>query len=239
MKVQVTPAPWGLRDVVLALVAAVALVLLVLGSAIAGLIALRQSFDSGSLARPLAIAAIIIYQLGFLGIALSFARGRGGTAALGFRPCSPRAFVAALGCLVLGLGIQVGYGLLLQALGLAQENPQRIDVLVGTTPASLAIALLSAALIAPIAEEAFFRGLVLQGLIGRLGAVGAVVVSSLLFALSHLVPQVIPPIFLLGILLALLRLWSGSLWPAILLHSLFNTLSLVAVYTASRSPSLS
>jgi membrane protease YdiL (CAAX protease family) len=226
--------PWGVREVVAATLAAIALVILVVGGAFGALFLLRSVIDTAPFARPVAIGAAIVYQLGFLAIALAVAWRRGGPAALGFRAFSPASLLAAGGLLVLGVTVQVAYGLALQALGLGQENPQRIDVLVGATPLSLAVALISGAVLAPIAEEAFFRGLVLPGLTGRLGTPGAVVVSSALFALAHLVPQVYLPIFVLGVFLALLRIWARSLWPAIALHSAFNAISLLAVFAVSQ-----
>lgn len=229
-----TTVPWGIRDIVGALLAAVALVGLIVGGALGGLMLLRSFIDVGPLARPVTLGAITLAQLSLLAVALVTAARRGGLAALGFRPAPPDGLLAAAGLLVVGLVIQIAYGLALQALGLGQENPQRIDLLVGATPLSLAFALLSGAVIAPIAEEAFFRGLILPGLIPRLGTVGAVIVSSALFAVAHLVPQVIIPTFALGILLAILRLRFGSLWPPILLHASFNALALVAVFAATR-----
>ncbi|GIW05857.1 MAG: hypothetical protein KatS3mg060_0662 [Dehalococcoidia bacterium] len=235
VNVQLAPVPWGLRDVILALVAALVLVLVVVGGALGGLFVFRTIVDVSPFARPVSIAAIAIYQIGFLGIALVIARRRGGLAALGFRAFPPAALLAVATLLFLGLLVQIAYGLLLQSLGIGQENPQRIDLLVGATPVSLAIALLSGAVLAPIAEETFFRGLVLTGLIARLGVTGAVAVSSALFAAAHLVPQVIPPIFILGVLLAILRLWSGSLWPPIALHAAFNAISLLAVFAVAQT----
>ncbi|MCS6802748.1 MAG: type II CAAX endopeptidase family protein [Chloroflexota bacterium] len=235
MDVERSPVPWGIGDILGAIAAAIALVILIVGGAFAVLALLRPVIDVAPFARPVSIGAITAAQLGLLGIALAFAARRGGLAALGFRRFPPDALLAAAGLLLAGLIIQLAYGLALQALGLGQENPQRIDVLVGATPLSLAIALLSGAVITPIAEETFFRGFILPGLVGRLGTAGAVTVSSALFAVAHLVPQVMLPTFLLGILLALLRLWSGSLWPPILLHASFNALALLAVYTATRA----
>lgn len=229
-----TTVPWGIREVIAALVAAIALVGLIAGGALGGLVILRSFIDVGPLARPVSLGAITLAQLGLLGIALGIAARRASLTALGFRPFPPEGLLAVAGLLVVGLLIQIAYGLTLQALGLGNENPQRIDVLVGATPLSLAFALLSGAVIAPVAEEAFFRGLILPGLIARLGAGGAVIVSSALFAIAHLVPPVIIPTFALGILLAILRLRFGSLWPPILLHASFNALALVAVFTATR-----
>jgi membrane protease YdiL (CAAX protease family) len=82
-------------------------------------------------------------------------------------------------------------------------------------------------------EELVFRG-VLLGLLGRwTGLAAGVVLSSALFAAVHVAASVtwgrMAGVFLLGLLLALLRLRSGSLWPAIAAHWSFHVLSYAAV----------
>ena len=54
--------------------------------------------------------------------------------------------------------------------------------------------------------------------------------SALLFAAAHLDPRSFLPDFMGGLAMGYVRVLSGSLWPAILLHAAFNTVSmLVAV----------
>ena len=50
----------------------------------------------------------------------------------------------------------------------------------------------------------------------------AVIISALVFALAHLSVGETPPLFVLGIGLALLRLSTGRLLPCIIMHSLWN-----------------
>ena len=82
------------------------------------------------------------------------------------------------------------------------------------------------ALAPAIAEEFLFRGLVLGALRERFQSVHAVVVSALLFGLFHLNIYQLPTAFVVGIILAVLTLISGSIWPAVLLHLLHNGLAL-------------
>ena len=82
------------------------------------------------------------------------------------------------------------------------------------------------ALAPAIAEEFLFRGLVLGALRERFQALPAVIVSALLFALFHLNIYQVPTAFVVGIVLAVLTLFSGSIWPAVLLHLLHNGLAL-------------
>ncbi len=79
-----------------------------------------------------------------------------------------------------------------------------------------------AAVFAPLAEELLFRGLIFGLFKKRLGPTAAVVLASALFALIHLLPEVIFPIFLVGLVLNWVYLRTGSLAYTILFHMLFN-----------------
>lgn len=81
-------------------------------------------------------------------------------------------------------------------------------------------------LIGPVLEEFIFRGVVLK-LLQKQGVSFAVIFSAALFALFHQnVAQFFLP-FVLGIMLALITVRSGSILPAILAHILNNTLAMV------------
>jgi membrane protease YdiL (CAAX protease family) len=82
-------------------------------------------------------------------------------------------------------------------------------------------------------EELVFRGTLL-GLLGRwTGPWLAVVLSSVLFAAVHVAASItwarLLGVFLFGLLLALLRLRTRSLWPAIAAHWSFHFLSFALV----------
>lgn len=90
-----------------------------------------------------------------------------------------------------------------------------------------------AVIVAPIAEEFFFRGLLLPA-IWRLTGLAwlAIVLSAALFAMVHMAfPQTVLPMFTFGIVLGGLRVKSGSLPLCTLVHALFNgrTMALVAL----------
>ena len=61
----------------------------------------------------------------------------------------------------------------------------------------------------------------------------AALLSAGLFALAHFVPTSFLPIFILGIIFAFLYQTSGSIWPAVLMHMLTNTVALATVYAIS------
>ena len=78
----------------------------------------------------------------------------------------------------------------------------------------------------PLTEEIFFRGFVFAGLANRLGTVRGVVLSAAVFSLFHVAPSVLLPIFVTGILLALLYQRTRSIWPCIAAHAGQNAAAL-------------
>jgi membrane protease YdiL (CAAX protease family) len=82
-------------------------------------------------------------------------------------------------------------------------------------------------IVAPVVEELLFRGVILDGIQLRYGTKTAVIVSSFLFGLTHLVPWAILNAFLLGFFFAWLKLKTGSLRLCIIAHSLYNSIPLI------------
>ncbi|MBD3676093.1 MAG: CPBP family intramembrane metalloprotease [Planctomycetaceae bacterium] len=84
------------------------------------------------------------------------------------------------------------------------------------------------ALLPALCEELAFRGFILSGF-SRNGRTGvAVVFSALLFGVMHMIPQQVFNAFLLGLVLGLLALRSGSLLPGVLFHFVNNALGVVS-----------
>lgn len=81
---------------------------------------------------------------------------------------------------------------------------------------------LAVLVVGPIAEELFFRGWMFRGLRARYGFLWSAVLSSILFGLLHLNPGSILNSFLGGMLYAWLTYQTGSVWPAVVAHSLGN-----------------
>lgn len=77
-------------------------------------------------------------------------------------------------------------------------------------------------ILAPVVEELIFRGVIFSGFQKNYSPFWSVFFSALLFALFHLNPWQLGPTFLLGLLLGLVRLRTGSLLAAIFTHALHN-----------------
>jgi membrane protease YdiL (CAAX protease family) len=93
--------------------------------------------------------------------------------------------------------------------------------------AGMATIALGAVVAAPVMEELFFRGFIFGMLRSWLGRRGAVLLTSAAFAAFHVLPVVILPIFLVGLVLNWIYLKTGSLAYPILFHALFNGTNLV------------
>ena len=83
--------------------------------------------------------------------------------------------------------------------------------------------------VVPFTEELFFRGLGVRAL-SFLGGLGAVVVTGLVFGLSHGILAALPPLLLFGLALGWVRLRSDSVWPGVLAHGFYNGTAILIVY---------
>ena len=102
------------------------------------------------------------------------------------------------------------------------SNPLLDLVLRSHEPLPLTLLLFTTVVLAPFFEELIFRGALLPALVDKFGRSWGIGISALVFALAHLSVGELPPLFVLGIGLAILRLSSGRLMPCALMHSLWN-----------------
>ena len=82
---------------------------------------------------------------------------------------------------------------------------------------------------APLAEEFFFRGMVLQGFRRRMSDASAVILSSAFFAMVHIQPILYPGTFAVGVAAAMATLKTRRLGMAWAIHVGFNSVTLVTL----------
>lgn len=112
---------------------------------------------------------------------------------------------------------------LTKAMGLLTSEDTSLWVLLGVF-----------ALAPAVCEELAFRGFVLSGL-GRSGRTGlAVVGSSLAFGIMHMIPQQVFNASLLGLVLGLIAVRSGSLLACVVFHLIYNSLGVLHGYFGAR-----
>jgi uncharacterized protein len=86
---------------------------------------------------------------------------------------------------------------------------------------------LTALVVAPISEELIFRGYVFGVLRRYTGRWWAMAISALVFAAIHAHIPSLAGLFALAVALTLVYEGAGSLWAPILMHSLFNGITVV------------
>jgi membrane protease YdiL (CAAX protease family) len=139
-------------------------------------------------------------------------------------------FAAGIGYYV----VSAGYQSIVNLHG-SDKLPPELGV--STSTAALVGATIFVCVIAPIAEEFFFRGFVFGALrrwhptiLGRdVGTWVAAVITGILFGLAHTgsaSSQYLIPLGFLGFVLCLVRWKTGSLYPCMALHSVNNSLAL-------------
>lgn len=89
------------------------------------------------------------------------------------------------------------------------------------------IAVVATVVIAPIAEELFFRGVAFNAWVREYGLRAGVVLSALLFGVIHGSLAAFVPIFVLGLALAIIYRRTGNLASNIALHATFNGISVL------------
>jgi membrane protease YdiL (CAAX protease family) len=190
----------------------------------------------------LLLVLVVTSQLFGLVLALAFLRWRG----VGLRPMVGP--VRPLGRLVgqgVGLGIAAIAGstlivsLLVALTGSDATPDQLLTDGILDTPLQLVLAVVAAVVLAPLAEELLFRGLLHRGLRRRLALAPATAVSSVLFALVHIdvvlsQPLAIAGLVLVGVVLAIAYERTGSLIVPVIIHAVHNAVTIVAVVVTAR-----
>lgn len=83
------------------------------------------------------------------------------------------------------------------------------------------------AVLAPIAEEVYFRGMMFPLMRRRFSMIFTIFQNALLFAVVHFIPLLVPSLFVIGCVLTWARDQSDSIYPSIALHVLQNSLAVV------------
>jgi membrane protease YdiL (CAAX protease family) len=225
------------RDLIPVLVFAILGIVLVF-AVIVGLARADRAFYRANVETIALSAALAIYLAVGAGIAVALRRLPAPLAFLGLRwPTLRDLGVTAALVVPWYIGIAVVTALSSAVLNGGRVVPGNTRQLFIQHPHGLGIlvlALLVTAVAAPLCEEAFFRGMLFRLLRRRLPLWAAVLLSATAFGLAHASPTVsyaLLPVFIyMGVVLAVVYAWTGSLTNTVLLHSLNNTVGTVTVF---------
>ena len=207
--------------------------LLILVGGIGLILLLMPLVDSlgGNLSTAAFVFAIILELLLLLAAWLFGPYRYGGSIqALGFR--APLRGTASLPWRVLLASLILAsiYIAIMSAIGLeALEPPSLPEEVVESNMDRIAMFVL-VVLLAPLAEETFFRGFLLPVLASRWGFLWGAGLTSLLFGLTHGALGMIVPAFATGMLLAWLYYRTRSLWSCFLAHGAQNALAFALTF---------
>lgn len=187
---------------------------------------------------PAVIPYLIYYALVLAGVALAARRtGRGIQEALGLQRDTAAAAVRrglelGLATLPLVMGVALATDWTLRQVGVDTQRQPIFDVLAdpGLPAAMRALLLLIAVAVAPLAEEAVFRGVLLPTALQRWRPAAAFLLVNTIFALLHLHAPSFPPLLTVGLCFSAGMLATGSLLTPVVMHALFNAEMLLAFY---------
>lgn len=224
--------PWSVTDVVKGIgffvVAEIALLIVVLG-------VLRLLPSNGDQV-PTTAAMFVAMQVGELVILLaawrfSVFKYRSGWRSLGFR--SPSRLTDAIRLVVVALFVaflaNIVYLVIVMSLDVELFKPSEPPMELIETPVGLAVFAVLAILVAPVAEETFFRGFMFPGIGRKYGLWWGAVGSAALFAMVHFSLGALVPTFIAGLLLAWVYHRTGSIWACIGFHAVYNSLAVIAL----------
>jgi membrane protease YdiL (CAAX protease family) len=126
------------------------------------------------------------------------------------------------------IGFIVLSGIWVEALGIEQEDTLPDELGVKDSTVNLVLVLILVTVMAPVAEELLFRGYVYRALRNWRGVWPAAIISGALFGGIHMGSSpigFIVPLAILGVGLALLYHWTGSLYLPVALHALNNSIA--------------
>jgi uncharacterized protein len=187
--------------------------------------------DTGRMPPGLLLVGQTIKALSIVAVicALALRGHRLGWSALGFRPTRAIWIAAAVALAIVGLALRL---VLAKTMVVALPDWGRSFVAPpfywGDATAPTMIALLGMTmLVTPVVEEVFFRGFMFQWMATHRPLWLAVLASSVIFGVSHIVPPQIISAAVMSLIITLLFILSRSIWPAIVCHVVNNSVSVM------------
>jgi sodium transport system permease protein len=136
-----------------------------------------------------------------------------------------RSLGLALGALIV---IYVGAVLALSVSDAGDEQNLTPEGWDGSRAGAYVLSFLAVVFAAPITEELLYRGVGMSLLLARTGAPVAVGVTAVLFGLGHGLLLSLSAFIWFGVVIAIVRLRTDSIYPAFVVHCTFNAIGMIA-----------
>ncbi|PPG32098.1 hypothetical protein C5B97_03255 [Pseudoclavibacter sp. RFBB5] len=222
------------RTVLLATGAVLGVTLLV---AIGVAVVLTSAPQPRALLPEVVAAGLAVHSLGCLGALCAVIKATGVTArSLGVTRPSWRLLHLAWqvpATIVAAVGMQALVAALIA--GGEVTGGRRLDTAIhGAQPGVLVVAVLAIAVLTPLWEELYFRGLLQARITQRWGTLAAVIATAGIFAAVHGYLIFVPYYLVLGFALSGLRVFHRSLWGALVLHVTVNSIASAVLVTSLR-----
>ena len=118
--------------------------------------------------------------------------------------------------------------ILMELLGGTSENTKTQSLQSNMGILSFLIAFVSAAIISPIYEEIFYRGFLYRWFRVKWGVPAGILLSSTVFMLVHIPSyNTLPVNFLTGVIFSWTYEKTGSIYPGMIIHGVFNGIAVV------------
>jgi len=114
------------------------------------------------------------------------------------------------------------------------NNPVVTDPQLFRGPASVGLLVLATVVVAPLAEEVFYRGVLFRWLRAKRSLATSAALSGLIFGAAHFDLSLLLPLAVVGAGLAVLYARSRSLWPCYIAHACLNATSLALALLAMK-----
>jgi membrane protease YdiL (CAAX protease family) len=206
-----------------------------LGAAVLGpIFLLARPWLRGHRADLLAIFLAVLYVALLGSLAIAFGGPAGLRNRLGFRYTGSRDIGKALGAWLITLFAgAILSQLLVPLLGPPQSNTEPL-LRQSFDPLFIALTVPTTVVLAPAAEEMLFRGALLGWLRRRLPLWLAAPLSAAAFAGVHLIPSLLPYLFVFGIAAAWVRERTGSTLNSFAMHMTQNAVAVAVAYSIIR-----
>lgn len=147
---------------------------------------------------------------------------------LGLKPFARSYWLPIIGWTILLIVGSVLLVILMDIFGIGVENKKTDSLTADLNGWTILIAFISAAIVSPVYEEILYRGFIYKWLRGKYQIGFSLFISAIIFTVVHLPTfNTLPVNFLSGLVFAWTYEKSGSIYPAMIIHGVFNGLAVI------------